>query len=123
VHASKQGSLSPEETDEAVKKGSKMCQSEPMRIEDGPMPQQFQPAWDKNHNSDKAPFARHQEDCNQKVDACSQMKLSTDIMRKDCHEQLSMTTKNEEEETEKPSSKVSKVTINDYKAERLNQLK
>ena len=34
-----------------------------------------------------------------------------------------MTTKNEEEETEKPSSKVSKVTINDYKAERLNQLK
>ena len=37
----KAGSLSPEETDEAVKKGSKMCQSEPARIEDGPMPQQF----------------------------------------------------------------------------------
>lgn len=123
IPASKQGSLSPEETDETMKKGSKMCQSEPMRVEDGPMPHQFQPAWDKNHNSDKVNFEKHQDECNQKAEICSQMKLSTDITRKEGHEQLSMTPKHEEEELEKPSSRVNKVTINDYKSERLYQLK
>lgn len=54
VLPSKQGSLSPEETDELMKKGAKICQSEPLRVEDGPLPHQFQSAWDKlNPASDK----------------------------------------------------------------------
>lgn len=51
---------------------------------------------------------------------CSQMKVSTDITKKESHEQLSMTPNNEEEELEK-SAKVSKVS--DEKTERLHQLK
>lgn len=47
------------------------------------------------------------------------MKLSTDITKKEGHEQLSMSPKAEEEELEKP--KVNKMA--DDKTERLNQLK
>lgn len=69
VLPSKQASLSPEETDEIAKKGAKICQSEPLRQEDGPLPQQFQPAWDKlNSASD-----RHMRDESvlKTADACS----------------------------------------------------
>ena len=48
------------------------------------------------------------------------MKVSTDITKKESHEQLSMTPNNEEEELEK-SAKVTKLT--DEKTDRLNQLK
>lgn len=48
------------------------------------------------------------------------MKLSTDITKKESHEPLTMSPKNEEEEMDK-SAKVNKAA--DEKTERLNQLK
>lgn len=52
------------------------------------------------------------------------MKLSTDFTRKEGQDQMSTTlTKNEDEEIEKAQTKVNKVTLNEYKAERLYQLK
>lgn len=65
-------------------------------------------------------FECQQYEKDDKHDDCSQMKLSTDITKREGQEHLPTTPKNEEEELDK-STKTAKIA--DDKAERLNQLK